>query len=130
MRAAPSSRVPFFLPVCSPPYHVPFFLPMCSSPYHVPSFLPCALLPAVCSPSLCYPFCLELAFCLCACLPAKYCSLPCAFQVSFLAEQDAVFASGQFNPDECVEGSGKGDKPLYLYLVEDELDRLSLIMVG
>lgn len=56
--------------------------------------------------------------------------LLCALQVSFLAEQDKAVACGLFDPDKCLEGSGKGDKPLYLYLVEDELDRMSLIMVG
>jgi len=50
--------------------------------------------------------------------------------VSFLAKEEEALTTGQVQEEECIEGSGKGNAPLYLYLVEDELDRLSLIMLG
>jgi len=49
--------------------------------------------------------------------------------VTFLKEQEEALAAGKVREEDCIQGSGRGDAPLFLYLVEDELDRMSLLMV-
>jgi len=51
-------------------------------------------------------------------------------QVSFLSKEEAASQSGEArSAEDCLEGSGMGDALLYAYLVEDELDRLTLVEV-